>query len=327
MKIGQSKLELTGYQTATSIAGFYQQADAGYLVISDRDHEAFLQRQTSNDINLLTPEHTIVTILLSPTARILDVLRLLRLPKSIMALTLPAHSASTAQFLQSRIFFMDKVTVRDASNDYAQIDLFGPHAEDILRDFGGLPIPPKNGVAIGVIDNSPVKIIAQLGLAGLGYRLIVGRAHSPAIQTRLAALGAVELSTQTFQTLRVEAGLPAAQSELTADYTPLETGLQTAVHQEKGCYTGQEILARQITYDKITQRLVGLRLSQSAEPGERLLTDGKPAGKVTSYALSPRYGPIALAIVKRPYHEAGTLLTSKEAGAKARVIDLPFSQL
>jgi folate-binding protein YgfZ len=137
------------------------------------------------------------------------------------------------------------------------------------------------------------------------------------------------LQDQTYQILRVEAGIPAPRAELTEDYTPLETGLGWAVAEGKGCYTGQEVIARQLTYDKVTQHLVGLRLNRSAQPGKRVWAEGKPAGAVTSAVHSPRFGEIALAIIKRPHHQAGTLVHAGDTEAQsipATVTSLPFSE-
>ena len=82
--------------------------------------------------------------------------------------------------------------------------------------------------------------------------------------------------------------------------------MEHAVSGNKGCYPGQEVIARQLTYDKVTQRLVGLRLDEPVAPGGRLLAEGKPVGVITSAAVSPRFGAIALGVVKRPHHEVGT---------------------
>jgi folate-binding Fe-S cluster repair protein YgfZ len=108
----------------------------------------------------------------------------------------------------------------------------------------------------------------------------------------------------------------------------LETGLEWAVAGGKGCYTGQEVIARQMTYDKITQHLVGLHLGNSARPGQRIWADGKPVGIVTSAVRSPRFGEIALAIIKRPHHQAGTLVRVGDTDTlslPATVSSLPFS--
>ncbi len=131
------------------------------------------------------------------------------------------------------------------------------------------------------------------------------------------------LSPDSRHILRVEAGLPAAGAELSEEYTPLEAGMEHAVSGDKGCYPGQEVLARQVTYDKVTQRLVGLKLSEPVTPGKRLLAEGKPAGVVTSAAVSPRFGAIALGVVKRPHHEVGTRL-EVETEWSAVVAGLPL---
>ncbi len=168
----------------------------------------------------------------------------------------------------------------------------------------------------------------QPGFAGIGYRLLVPAPAVPAIQTALDEMKVARLPDQTHQLMRVEAGMPAPRAELTEDYTPLETGLGWAVAEGKGCYTGQEVIARQVTYDKVTQHLVGLRLENSAQPGERIWAEGKPSGTVTSVARSPRFGEIALAIVKRPHHQAGTLVhvgNTEPISVPATVSSLPFS--
>jgi folate-binding protein YgfZ len=140
--------------------------------------------------------------------------------------------------------------------------------------------------------------------------------------------GAAQLSPENFEILRIETGLPAAGHELTEDYTPLETGFDWTVSDSKGCYTGQEVIARQVNYDKVTRKLVGLQLSDSAKPGDTLYPPDsqQPVGKVTSVAISPRFGPVGLAIVKRPFYEDGNELVAgdKGKGILAKTTELPF---
>jgi folate-binding protein YgfZ len=128
----------------------------------------------------------------------------------------------------------------------------------------------------------------------------------------------------------VENGLPAAESELTGDYTPLEMGLETAISNTKGCFTGQEVIARQLNYDKVTQHLVILRLQAHGEAGERAWVEGRPVGLLTSAVQSPRFGPLALAVIKRPYHQPGTGVIiggdGKTGGTPAVVAESPLSR-
>jgi folate-binding Fe-S cluster repair protein YgfZ len=103
--------------------------------------------------------------------------------------------------------------------------------------------------------------------------------------------------------------------------------LDVAISSVKGCYTGQEIIARQITYDKVTRRLVGLRLESPVDPMVAIQVDGRTVGAITSVAASPRWGLIALAVIKRPHHEPGTAVTVLYEGrsVSATTTVLPFA--
>ena len=316
---------LISYEAALSGAAFFPQVSAGYLVIGGADRVAFLQRQSTNDVRLLSPERALVTALTSPTARILDVLTLLAEPETITALTLPDRGVETAHFLRSRIFFMDKVSVDDTSAAYKQVDLIGPKAGEGLGRLG-VNRPPQ----VGEVLSSEVagNAFRVLGQRGFGYRLLVPAASSEMVAALLVEAGAIALTPQSYTILRVEAGLPAAGHELVEEYTPLEAGLEWAISDAKGCYTGQEVIARQITYDKVTRHLVGLQAEADLSLGERLWPpqEERPAGSVTSAAISPRFGPIALGIIRRPFDEPGTRLAVGEPSGDrfAMVTALPF---
>src|SRR4030067_361309 len=117
-------------------SAFYELNKAGYLQVSGEDRLAFLQRQTSNDIRLLSANPALLSVLTSPAARIIDVLYLLPDTESIGLITLPNYSEPTARFLKSRIFFMDKVSLTDASDEFSQIDIFGTQASTALKRLG-----------------------------------------------------------------------------------------------------------------------------------------------------------------------------------------------
>jgi tRNA-modifying protein YgfZ len=150
------------------------------------------------------------------------------------------------------------------------------------------------------------------------------------VTAALEQAGVSRISLETHTILRVESGRPEAGHELVEEYTPLEAGLEAAISDDKGCYTGQEVIARQITYDKVTRHLAGLVLAGEAHPGDQVwsLTDGRSAGTITSVASSPRFGRIALAILRRPYLPPGTELRAgdKEEGVIATVSRLPFTE-
>lgn len=322
------KVNLNSYQKALESTAYYRQPDGGYLRLSGPDRLQFLQRQTTNDVNKLLQGLTLTTVLTSPTARILDVLTILMEQQNqdvIALITLPGYSGTTLQFLRSRIFFMDQVTIVDESTDFVQIDLIGPAWDDLLPRIGIGQPPSLNDIQYGQIKSTPVLAFNH---SGLGFRLLIPSSGEPIVRDTLARYGSEALSYETYHVLRVEAGFPSAKHELTGDYTPLETGLMKFISTDKGCYTGQEVLARQINYDKITRQLVGLKLTSQADVGDRIWfqDERKAIGEITSTVNSPRFGHIALAVLKRPYHQPGTelIVGDIEKGHPAKVADLPF---
>jgi len=315
-------------------AVFFQHSSAGYLRITGPGRMDFVQRQTTNDINLLAEGKALLTVLTSPTARILQVFYLFNeLPaisnEALAAITLPGQSAQATRYLKSRVFFMDKVTVTDASSEFSQFDLFGPEIEESLGTLGFQAANlPAGSVIMGELARVPVRLLRHAQSIGVGFRLVAPIAGEVAIQSALVVSGITPLSEESYEILRIENGLPAALHELTEEFTPLEANLDEAIAAEKGCYTGQEVIARQVTYDKITRRLVGLNLEAALEPEASLSWEGKPAGTITSTAISPRFGPIALGIVRRAYLDPGTRLLAVN-GAKSVngvVCALPFKQ-
>ena len=117
---------------------------------------------------------------------------------------------------------------------------------------------------------------------------------------------------------RIEAGRPIPGAELTDAYNPLESGMAWVCADDKGCYTGQEIIARQVNYDKITKTLVGLVSDKALVDGAEVQADGRNMGTVTSAAYSPALGKfIALAVIKRPANELGTAVS---AGGQPAVV-------
>jgi folate-binding protein YgfZ len=326
--------DLPGYEGALHKSSFYSQLEAGYVLVSGPDRRSFIQRQTTNHIDLLKSGRFLPTVLTSPTARILDVLYLLvedpdEVTETIAMITLPGRSGITAGFLRDRIFFNDDVKVENASQRVAQIDLIGPQAGHTLNHLGVAQIPEDEQVVEFELKGATVRVLSDRRPTALGYRLLVPSEAAESFGKALQEHNVEQLSGESYLVLRVETGQPEADYELSDDYTPLEIGLRSAISDTKGCYTGQEVIARQITYDKVTRQMVGLQLKSLVDVGEKVWADGKAVGTVTSVVESPRFGPIALAVIKRPYNEPGESLQvgfEFEAGQPATISSLPFGK-
>jgi folate-binding protein YgfZ len=220
---------------------------------------------------------------------------------------------------------MDKVKVANLSDAYQRLRIMGPGAEAALFAAGFAVAPLADGAwtAVAGPENSPTVVLKQLAYAVPGFELITPAANLAAIQAQLHAAGAVTIDAAAYEARRIALGRPAPGHELTDTYNPLEAGIGWTCSDSKGCYTGQEIIARQITYDKITKSLVGLQSATLLPVGTELQAEGRTVGTVTSSALSLRgQSPLALAIVKRPHHEPGSDL---RAGSEpVTVTALPF---
>ena len=317
----------TGYRAGRSGATFWRVPEPGWLHLTGPDRNEYVQRQTTNDIRQLQPGRTQLTVLTSGTARILDVWRLVPEDDALGVITLPGRGPATARYLQRRIFFMDHVSVLDASDTLAQFDLLGPAAPDVLAALG-LKQVPEPGALVGFeVAGVEGRALGPEPALNLGWRLLIPVEAAGTLEARLRQGGAEPLAPDAYDVLRVEAGLPAAGHELTDAYTPLETGLRAAIAGAKGCYSGQEVIARQINYDKITRQLAGLRLDAPVAPGATVRVEGRSAGEVTSAVVSPAFGPIALAVMKRPHFEPETAITVVREGGDVRgvVCALPFA--
>lgn len=315
---------LDAYGAANQSAAFCRIRDAGCLRISGEDRIDFLQRQTTNDLRILKTGIGLPSVLTSPNARILDVLYVyqdesltegaMAAEQSIIAVTLPGRARLTEKFLQSRIFFMDKVSVQRLDDQYVQYELLGPEAEDVIKSLGADHAPHEDEMLALQVEGYTIHIFKTRGTIGLGYRLVVPASLAGDYSTTLKEAGVGELSAANFQRLLVENGVPGADYELTEAYTPLEVRLTTAVAENKGCYTGQEVITRQITYDKVNRHLAGVRFEGQVAPGQRLLAEGKFVGTIGSVALSPRFDWISLAVIKRPHHLPGVSLQVESPG-------------
>lgn len=309
-------------------AAFLARSNAGILRLTDDDRADFLHRMTTNEINRLAVGRATVTVLTSPTARILQVFTVLARSDELWLLPAPDTTAALGRHLRGQIFFMDKVSVTDLSETYQRLRVVGPEATTALSAAGfAISTLEDDGFAeISVMhDSTPlmVTVLQQLKYELPGYELITPTNDIDALQELLLAAGITAVDEAAYEARRIELGRPASGHELTEEYNPLEAGIGWTCADDKGCYTGQEIIARQITYDKITKALVGLRSEVALPVGSALQVDGRTVGVVTSSALSPQLGaPIALAVVRRPHHQVGTVLQSD--GQSVTVAALPL---
>jgi len=306
------------YQALTSAVALQLRPDYGVLRLDGRDRVDFLQRMTTNDIARLQPGQAAVTILTSPIARIDAVFSVLCRQDDLILLASEGQADVLRQRLQSQIFFMDKVTVTNESAGMGRLRLLGPAAGELLQSVG-LPQPESDD---HFLEDDGATILRQERYDLPGFEIIGPVDNMGALQERFEGAGAVTLAGNVgYEARRIELGRPCPGKELTDTFTPLEAGIAWVCAENKGCYTGQEIIARQLTYDKVSRLLVRLRSELPLPEGATVSVNNRSVGTVTSCAHSPSAGPVALAVLKRAHNVDGTEVTVD--GVTAQVERLP----
>jgi len=310
------------YAALVSGAALQDRPDAGLLILTGADRVDFLQRMTTANVAALRPGQAALAVLTSPVARIEFVFTVLCRDADLWLLPAPGQADALTAKLRSQIFFMDKVKVQNASPEFRRWRLMGSQAAAHGQ---------AAGVAAPAADDTfetanAVTVLRQDRYDVPGYELIVPAEAVSDLPARLTGAGGLLLNdNETYANRRIELGRPAVGAELTGEYNPLEAGLAWAVADNKGCYTGQEIIARQITYDKVTKSLVGLRSERPLPVGAEVSAEGRSVGVVTSSGFSPELGGLlALAVVKRPFNVAQTDLVVSEQ--LVRVVGFPPAQ-
>ena len=289
----------------------------GYLRVEGSDARVWLDRQSTNDLRQLALARAVRTVLTSPTARILDVLTVVEEGASLGVVPLPGYAERTLRYLRGRIFFMDQVKVVDASSDVTAILCDGQDLTPLASALGLERLPTLDEIVAGEVNEHVARVIGVPGVGGVACLLLVPASELAQAEEVLRAAGIAPIAEEEYEILRVEVGLPGPGHELTEDYTPLEVGLEDLIAEGK-CYPGQEVIARQITYDKVVRRMVKLQLEGPVSAGAEVRAEGKSVGKITSAVVSPRQGPIALAVVRKPYFAPGTTLDVLEDTREVR---------
>ncbi|NJN16636.1 MAG: glycine cleavage system protein T [Oscillochloris sp.] len=267
------------------------------------------------------------TVLTTPIGRIIDLLTVHVFAEGLLLVTSPGRANALFSHLRKNVFFNDKVKLEDASTSLSQRDLYGPKAPELLAALGlpGADLP-LHAVVTASWHDQPLHVARIMPIAGAGFSLYAAAETLDSLEAALHQAGAGDLDPGTWNVLRVEQGYGAYGSELSQEFIPLETGLWDAISFKKGCYVGQEIIARMESRGRLAKQLRGLRFSDP--PAEialptALTIAGKDAGLLTSLVESPRHGLIGLAYVRTAHCTADTAVSV--ADTSARVVDLPFS--
>jgi aminomethyltransferase len=300
------------YEAARSATVLIDRSHDGRVRLAGRDRLDLLHRMSTNDLTGMRPGEARPTVLTTAIARIIDLVWVLSYPDEAVMLTSPGQAETVRRWLGRHVFFQDEVTLTDVSAATGQLGLLGPGAASVADAI----VPGAVSLASGwFITLADVTALRAPSLAGDGYTLLAPAERIESLRAQAQAAGAVAASEDLYQVLRVEAGQPYTGLELTEGFIPLEANLWHAVSFTKGCYIGQEIIARMESRGRLAKTLVGLRLDGEVPPGASVRQGGAVLGMVTSTVVSPRNGPIALAFVKPDLCSPGTRVEVNGVGA------------
>ncbi|MBW4554556.1 MAG: folate-binding protein [Trichormus sp. ATA11-4-KO1] len=307
-------------QAATAGVAICDRSHWGRIRVADDDRIRFLHNQSTNDFLSLKPGKGCDTVMVSSTARTIDLASAYILDDAILLLVSPNRRESLIQWLDRYIFFADKVQLTDVTNETATFSLMGPGSDTIIEKLGagaiiGQPYGNHLFIAGGVI------VAVGSGLADPGYTIILPASEKEKVWNQILELGAVELSDRAWETLRILQGRPAPDAELTDDYNPLEVGLWQTISFNKGCYIGQETIARLNTYKGVKQYLWGIRLNAPAQVGSAIAIGDEKVGKLTSYTETTN-GYFGLGYIRSKVGGVGLKVQVGEA--EGEIVELPF---
>jgi tRNA-modifying protein YgfZ len=305
------------YRTITEACGLVDRSERGKLALSGRQAKEFLQGQVSNDIEALERGHGCYAAFLTPKGKMLGDLRVLDTGEELLLDT--ERVALQELFNMIRRFRVGyDVELHKRTLERGLLSLVGPDAAALA---GPAELDEEH-------RNAPVSIAGVPALAirtNVGVDLLCESGVTAELRAALEQAGAVVVSEDAIEALRIERGRPRYGTDLDETVIPQEAGLnERAVSFTKGCYVGQETVARLHYRGKPNRQLRGLRCSASVRAGDEVAFEGRPVGQVGSAAVSPRSGPIALSLVRREAPPGSTVAVGLD-GVSAEVVELPFA--
>jgi tRNA-modifying protein YgfZ len=312
-----STIELDGqYRALREEAGFLERAGHAQIDMTGPDAAEYLQGQLTNEIEALEPGSGCYAALLDRKGHMQGDMRVLRADAATIWLDLEGEALPAVLRHLSMYKVGRDVEVADRTAERVLFSVIGPGAARLI---GAPPLGPEGSHADLEIGGASCRAIAT----DVGLDLICATGDAGALRETLAGAGMAEVAEEAAEIVRVESGRPRFGREMTTETIPQEAGInERAVSFEKGCYIGQETVARLHYKGKPNRHLRGLRSEARLAAGDEIRVGEKVVGRVGTAVLSPALGPVALAIVRREA-EPGAPVTVGE-GTSAEVVELPF---
>lgn len=308
------------YQAAREAAALVDLSSRDALRITGEDRLTFLHGMCTNDITGLEEWANTYAAMITVKGAMVADLRVVRRPDDLIVDLEPGTLEAVRGFLDKYLISED-AELHDARGEVAVLGLVGPKSQEIARAAFG--VEGTGGAAAW--EGERVVALPSLLTRGEGLDLLVPRGRLEAAWARLldvgGPLGLRPAGLDALEQVRVEDGVPRFGQDLLETTIPLEAGLTHAIHYKKGCYVGQEVIARATFRGQVNKKLVRLHLGEGApDPKAELRREGKKVGFITSVVRSPREGQfVGMGYVHRDHLSPGTELEIADAATKAIV--------
>jgi folate-binding protein YgfZ len=309
------------YKAATDSAALAEMDWFGTVKLSGPDRVNWLQGMVTNDVQKLKPGTGCYAAHLTPQGKIVAQMHILA---DDDALWLSLERAAIPNLLSAfdKLLIMEDVQVEDVSNDYSVLAVMGPKALAVIESWAGEPLNLTDKYAHRNFEDCRVLV------SDLGYQVWVPRGKADKVLRFLADSGATAIDHGTWDVLRTELGIPVYGVDIDETTTMPEIG-EAGISYEKGCYIGQEVVAKVKYIGHINRRFAGLTFSGAELPQLKsaIRKGGREVGYITTALFSPALNkPIALGFVSRVAYVAGTevAVVSGETALNASVVELPF---
>jgi folate-binding protein YgfZ len=309
----------TAYRTITEACGVLDRSERGKLALTGSDAKGFLQGQVTNDLERLSEGEGCYAVFLTPKGKMLGDLRILDTGQELLLDT--ERVALQELFNMIRRFQVGyQVELHKRTLERGLLSLIGPGSDHIA---GTDELPSiEHAHAALQIDGVTARAIRT----DVGVDLLCDAVDTEALLGVVQARGGVQVPESAVEVLRVEHGRPRHGIDLDETVIPEEAGLnERAVSFTKGCYVGQETVARLHYRGKPNRHLRGLLLSAEAARGTELRMGERTVGTLTTVATSPSFGSIGLALVRREAPPGTTVSVGSDGDITAEVVELPFA--
>ncbi len=315
------------YDAARAGAALADASHRGRILARGVDTLDLLNRLSTNLVDPLPPGAGRTTVITNGKGRVVDWVTVLPWGGDVLLLTAPERRSEVAEWIDMFTFDED-TTLEDVTESTAMLSILGPSADSVVEQLLGVSVAtlPELGCLATPWQDGDA-LVARTAPAGQpGFDVIVPAAAAESLWDAAVALGAAPIGRQALEALRIEARVPQWGNEFTDDNNPLESGLLNEVSWTKGCYTGQEVVARLYNYHRIQRFMVALDLpvADGCPPGAVLMADGSVVGRITSVSPIDHGGmQAALALVRSGHAAAGTTLHVGESGPAVSITWVP----